>query len=144
MLFLPLRLQLVKRIRMIIHLVALLWEIGKAMMVVLVLKSLLLTIRVFMASKKASLLLDLEMMAPGAGRLEFDGKKSIIESNAFASGLGGLSLDFDKGEIKMYEPDKKHDNKKSIILNAAATSYPFTIGDKFKVKWAGSINAKNG
>lgn len=81
---------------------------------------------------------------PGAGRLEFNGDKSIIESNAFASGLGGLSLDFDKGVIKMYEPNKKHDNHKSIILDAAATSYPFTIGDKFEVNWDGSIIAKDG
>lgn len=81
---------------------------------------------------------------PGAGRLEFNGDKSIIESNAFASGLGGLSLDFDKGEIKMYEPEKQHDNHKSIILNAAATSYPLTIGDYFQVNWDGSLWATNG
>lgn len=76
---------------------------------------------------------------PGAGRLEFNGDKSIIESNAFASGLGGLSLDFDKGEIKMYEPEKKHDNHKSIILDASEGIYPLTIGDYFKVKWDGSL-----
>jgi hypothetical protein len=81
---------------------------------------------------------------PGAGRLEFNGDKSIIESNAFVSGLGGLSLDFDKGLIEMYEPEKKHDKKKSIILDASATSYPLTIGEYFKVKWDGSLEATNG
>lgn len=81
---------------------------------------------------------------PGAGRLEFNGDKSIIESNAFASGLGGLSLDFDKGLIEMYEPEKKHDKKKSIILDASATSHPLTIGEYFKVNWDGSLQATNG
>ena len=81
---------------------------------------------------------------PGAGRLEFDGDKSIIKSNAFASGLGGLSLDFDQGLIEMYEPEKEHDKKKSIILDASATSYPLTIGEYFKVNWDGSLRATNG
>lgn len=81
---------------------------------------------------------------PGAGRLEFDGNKSIIESNAFASGLGGLSIDFDDGLIEMYKPDQAHDKKRSIILDADAKNYPFTIGENFQVKWDGSIEANNG
>lgn len=81
---------------------------------------------------------------PGFGRLEFDGKKSVIESNSFASGKGGLSLDFDKGEIEMYEPNKSHSREKSIILNAGASEFPFTIGNNFYVDWDGSIWAKTG
>lgn len=41
---------------------------------------------------------------PGAGRLEFDGNKSVIESNRMAEGLGGLKLDFDDGLIEMKNP----------------------------------------
>ena len=81
---------------------------------------------------------------PGKGRLEFDGNKSIIQSNSFASKKGGLSLDFDKGLIEVYEPDKAHNSNKSIIINAAATSNPFKIGDFFKVNWDGTLDATNG
>ena len=81
---------------------------------------------------------------PGGGRLEFNGEKSVIESNAFASGLGGISIDFDEGFIKMYEPNKIHAKNKSIILDASANTTPFTIGDNFQVDWDGSLWANNG
>jgi hypothetical protein len=38
---------------------------------------------------------------PGAGRLEFDGNKSTIESNLMAEGKGCMLLDFDNGLIKL-------------------------------------------
>lgn len=41
---------------------------------------------------------------PGAGRLEFDGTKSIIQSNKMALGIGGLKLDFDDGSIELKNP----------------------------------------
>lgn len=81
---------------------------------------------------------------PGFGRLEFNGNKSVIESNAFASGKGGLSLDFDDGVIKMYEPNKSHNRERSIILDADASEFPFTIGSNFSVDWDGGIWAKKG
>ena len=81
---------------------------------------------------------------PGKGRLEFNGNKSIITSNSFADKLGGMSLDFDKGKIELYEPEKVHSNKKSIIINADASDKPFKIGTKFWVEWDGTIHASNG
>lgn len=41
---------------------------------------------------------------PGFGRLEFDGTKSIIQSNRMALGVGGLKLDFDDGIIEFKNP----------------------------------------
>ena len=76
--------------------------------------------------------------------LEFDGNKSIIQSNSFASKKGGLSLDFDKGLIELYEPEKEHNKNRSIILDADAKTYPFSIGSYFKVNWDGTVNASNG
>ena len=87
---------------------------------------------------------------PGAGRLEFNGDKSTIESNAFAEGKGGMSLDFDDGKIEMYAPDSDHDYDKSnsIVINVSAEKTPFTIGQgyesKFKVDWDGTLHATNG
>lgn len=45
---------------------------------------------------------------PGAGRLDFDGDKSIIQSNSMAEGLGGMKLDFDDGLIKLLKPSKQY------------------------------------
>ena len=36
---------------------------------------------------------------PNAGRLEFDGNTSIIQSNLMATDIGGMKLDFDDGYI---------------------------------------------
>ena len=44
----------------------------------------------------------------------------------------------------MYKPNQAHDKKRSIILDADAKNYPFTIGENFQVKWDGSIEANNG
>ena len=80
----------------------------------------------------------------GHGRINFDGNSSRITSNRFESNLGGLMLDFNVGLIEMYEPEKTHDKDKSIILDAGAASYPFTIGTNFSVDWNGTLNATNG
>ena len=82
---------------------------------------------------------------PGAGRLEFNGNKSIIQSNSMANNSGGLLLDFDDGLIKMINPT--NDPKKgTILLNAGATTSepPFKIGDKFSVNWDGTMTATDG
>lgn len=85
---------------------------------------------------------------PGKGRLEFDGDKSIIQSNTFALGYGGMSLDFDAGLIEMYEPGLSHNDKNNHIkINVKEETTPFTIGGstpKFKVNWDGTIYASDG
>lgn len=80
---------------------------------------------------------------PGKGRLEFDGDKSVIESNWMAEGLGGMSLDFDDGKITLLNP-KDATTTGTISLNASAKTYPFTIGSHFKVHWDGTLWAENG
>ena len=87
----------------------------------------------------------------GKGRLQFDGNKSTIESNAFATGLGGLSLDFDAGRVLIKNPIKikEHEiNTLKIDMNVEDETTPLKIGKttspKFKVDWDGTIYAVNG
>lgn len=89
---------------------------------------------------------------PGAGRLEFDGNKSIIQSNAFATGPGGMSLDFDNGRILIRKPSVIKENDieiyEEIDLDVEAEITPFKIGrsnnHKFEVDWDGTMHAVNG
>ena len=82
---------------------------------------------------------------PGAGRLEFDGNKSVIQSNLMASvEKGGMKLDFDDGYIELQQPDTT-ENK--IWIDARkGTEYPIRVGvdEKFKVLWDGSMESVNG
>lgn len=92
---------------------------------------------------------------PGAGRLLFDGEKSTITSNLYAGNKtegnyklsGGMKLDFDDGLIEMKSPSGgsiTSDSSGTITINASAKTYPLTIGNKFRVKWDGTIWANNG
>ena len=88
---------------------------------------------------------------PGAGRLEFDGNSSVIQSNAFAEGKGGMSLDFDDGRILIKNPIAIGDyeyNGLKIDLNVTDPTTPFKIGESnnpnFKVDWDGTMHAVNG
>jgi hypothetical protein len=78
-----------------------------------------------------------------SGRILFDGTKSIITSNKMAKREGGLELDFDDGKIRMVNPSDGT-IKGTILVDAGAKTYPFTIGNKFKVNWDGSIRATDG
>lgn len=85
---------------------------------------------------------------PGAGRLEFDGEKSIIQSNLMASTeAGGMKLDFNDGFIQLIQPNEILKNE--IWFDAQKDSeYPIRVGkeneEKFKVAWDGSIYAEDG
>lgn len=90
---------------------------------------------------------------PGKGRLQFDGDKSIIQSNWMAEDKGGMLLDFDDGKIELQSPvgtEFKEDYfdedivDGTITINASAPRTPFKIGDSFSVDWDGSIWAKDG
>lgn len=88
---------------------------------------------------------------PGAGRLEFNGDKSTIESNAFAENKGGMSLDFDDGRILIKNPIQIEDyeiNDLKIDLNVSDKATPLKIGEstnpKFRVNWDGSMYATDG
>ena len=90
---------------------------------------------------------------PGKGRLQFDGDKSIIQSNWMAEDKGGMKLDFDDGKIELKSPvGTKFDSDEFdeeiiegvIKINASAPQTPFEIGQRFKVDWDGSIWAKDG
>lgn len=80
---------------------------------------------------------------PGYGRLEFDGDKSVIQSNKMANNEGGLLLDFDDGLIKMINPDNATLTG-TIQFDAGASTTPFTIGSNFWVNWDGTLHAENG
>lgn len=79
----------------------------------------------------------------GAGRLEFNGEKSVIQSNRMAEGLGGMLLDFDDGLIHLINPDNAT-RSGEIKINAAAKRTPFTIGENFGVDWDGKLTATDG
>ena len=80
---------------------------------------------------------------PNAGRLEFDGNKSTIQSNLMASANnGGMKLDFDDGYIQLKQPNSK--NNEIWIDAQKGVEKPVRIGSKFKVAWDGSLEAVNG
>lgn len=79
----------------------------------------------------------------GKGRIIFNGNKSVITSNAFASGNGGLELDFDNGKITLKNPNNSTKSG-TITIDAAARTTPFTIGSKFEIDWDGSMAATDG
>lgn len=79
----------------------------------------------------------------GGGRLEFDGDKSTITSNAYAAGLGGMRLDFDDGSMRLRAPYGEYSSY-SITLDASEDTTPFKIGSKFSVDWDGTLKATEG
>lgn len=83
---------------------------------------------------------------PGAGRLEFDGNKSTIESNLMAEGKGGMLLDFDNGLIKLQQSGIGNEENIVTINAGVDVELPITVGKdkKFKVDWKGKITATDG
>lgn len=83
---------------------------------------------------------------PGAGRIEFDGEKSIITSSAFSNNEGGMQMNFKKGTISMYAPYELNSTNttKLISFDVTKSSNPFQIGTRFYVDWDGTLTASNG
>lgn len=80
---------------------------------------------------------------PTAGRIEFNGTKSIISSSAYLNDNGGLYLDFVQGLIKAVNPNNA-DVSGTVEIDASTKRTPFKIGSNFSVDWDGSLWAKNG
>lgn len=80
---------------------------------------------------------------PTAGRIEFNGTKSIISSSAYLNNNGGLYLDFVQGLIKAVNPNNA-DVSGTVEIDASARRTPFKIGSNFSVDWDGTLWAKNG
>ena len=76
----------------------------------------------------------------GRGRIHLNGDKSLIESEKWQQGLGGMSLDLDDGILKMESDSGK------ILLSAAEKTYPLQIGTEssknFQVSWSGKLRAR--
>lgn len=81
---------------------------------------------------------------PSAGRIEFDGSKSIITSAAFENKIGGMEMNFCDGTIDMRTPGEYGNSDKRILFDVRKTSNPFQIGTKFYVDWDGTLTASNG
>lgn len=81
---------------------------------------------------------------PSSGRLNFDGEKSIIQSEAYIDGDGGMAMDFRDGWIKMYDNSYYNKNERSIIFDTTQRTTPFKIGSHFSVDWDGTIHAEDG
>lgn len=85
----------------------------------------------------------------GAGRLDFNGEKSTIQSAKMVNGKGGMLLDFDDGiiELVQYDKEKYAAGENSILFDASDDStLPISVGKdkKFKVDWEGKITATDG
>lgn len=84
-----------------------------------------------------------------AGRLDFNGEKSTIQSAKMVNGKGGMLLDFDDGiiELVQYNEEKNAAGENSILFDASDDStLPIIVGKdkKFKVDWEGKITATDG
>lgn len=87
----------------------------------------------------------------GAGRIEFDGSKGIIESGAFTAGTG-MSINLGAGTIDAHTftltAGKNNitptgGNNNTILIDTTATNYPLQIGSNFTVDWSGNLDANN-
>lgn len=90
----------------------------------------------------------------GSGQLMFDGNKSTIQSNSYATSptnnKTGMLLDFDDGLIDIR--NSKNDTKYFMTLDVRSSNLsdndkPLKIGTgndpKFSVKWDGTVHAKD-
>lgn len=92
----------------------------------------------------------------GAGRIEFDGTKSIIESNAYQAGYG-MSINLLAGTIdahsftlsagrdndyNWFNPTQGAD--RTIFIDTNADFYPLQIGSNFYVDWNGNVTVNSG
>lgn len=77
----------------------------------------------------------------GAGRIEFDGSKSIIQSATYTDGAG-MQLNLQTGAVNAHQFTlSANGTRGNFTFSTEAATYPLQIGTNFKVKWDGSIEA---
>lgn len=90
----------------------------------------------------------------GAGRIEFDGEKGIIESSNYKTSEG-MSINLAQGTIDAHQFELKAGHiawdlenntyiDNGITMTTDLEKRPFSIGSKFWVEWDGALHANEG
>jgi hypothetical protein len=91
----------------------------------------------------------------GKGRIYFDGNASTLTSGLWSTEGEGMKIDLDEPSIilktKVLDTDGNQVSDENKVLkfhqiqlngsNSSSNTYPFAIGDNFKVKWNGQMEA---